>query len=609
MTIHVVSLLDRFAKAFAGLALAAAMLVLASQPAAAVPPLTVTVGSYSLTVGGATTMLTVIGGCSGLDVTAGSTFVVNTPGVVTLSGATVTPAAPGTTTITASYTDDCGTNSGTTNLITVQQSTPATSYLYTGKGFTLFQCLTSPSLDCATPGAGNPYSASNAVTATLTLISGPLGPNLTAFSDFSFQLTMSDGQQTLSSSQDITQQACVSTDGSGKISAWYLDLGDSVNGPQIFTQNGLSNTDGCFAGGGAEDYGRSFFGEGLPYGYNLGRPGPFSPPYRTGSVNANSCIAPQHCDLLGGVLPFTITDTLGLIPTLSDPTITQQLCVVPADPRGRSCGATDDEQPRRLKASDVCPGFGATIVPAYLCGSSGLAPNGTQGTGFALIRGVAEGVDSLNGVIVDFSSNIDAVLPSPGNLRCPQKVGAVGTRTDSLVEEQTPEDSLLLEMTTGCDEARQGHPGASIESAGLKLRLDDTRFDNDEQDVPPLVSFTRYKFRNLLTVVADTHFANSTEQAQLTTCIQHSRGYLNDGSFNCAAEKVYQCDVHVHSIGAADFGPATSPLRLPDPFGDIDSRLGNLFYTINSRIQGHPANPDWPLASDPGLCPHVSPYP
>lgn len=40
----------------------------------------------------------------------------------------------------------------------------------------------------------------------------------------------------------------------------------------------------------------------------------------------------------------------------------------------------------------------------------------------------------------------------------------------------------------------------------------------------------------------------------------------------------------------------------PDPFGDVRGRLGNIFFTINSRILKKPVNAPWPLTTPPPAC-------
>ena len=100
-----------------------------------------------------------------------------------------------------------------------------------------------------------------------------------------------------------------------------------------------------------------------------------------------------------------------------------------------------------------------------------------------------------------------------------------------------------------------------------------------------------------------TKFPSTTPTRQnLQACVNKSQILLNSGPshYFCAAEQVYRCEQIVGNTDFNQFGPTTGPfLRLPDPYGDVVRRLGNLFYTINTRINGQHPNVDWPLSADP----------
>ena len=87
-------------------------------------------------------------------------------------------------------------------------------------------------------------------------------------------------------------------------------------------------------------------------------------------------------------------------------------------------------------------------------------------------------------------------------------------------------------------------------------------------------------------------------KGQLGACLLASAVLLNTGHFACAARTIVRCDA-VADGAAQSFG--SSPNN-PNPFGDVRGRLGNLFYTINTRIGGNPPNPTWPLTSAPPAC-------
>ena len=73
---------------------------------------------------------------------------------------------------------------------------------------------------------------------------------------------------------------------------------------------------------------------------------------------------------------------------------------------------------------------------------------------------------------------------------------------------------------------------------------------------------------------------------------------LNTGHYSCAARNVWLCD-QVAAAKASSFG--SSPDN-PNPFGDVRGRLGNIFFTINSRILKNQPNSSWPLTSPPAAC-------
>jgi hypothetical protein len=517
-----------------------------------------------------------------------------------------------------------------------------TTYSYSGNGFKLFECATSPSPDCAAPGAGNPYTSTNSVTVGLQL-GGPLcgnpgscstAPvNVTCSANF-VSMTLNDGVNTISTNNTCPANATawIATDANGNITAWYVD-GTAANSQDIHTLNdpqGLiaAACDGCYANipnaakGAVQDYGQfSVPDPAQYYGYNLNSAGSFTPGYNGGTTTAGNCSNGQNCSLVPGDTFTILGPNAGAIPPGA--VLTEQECVVPADPRGANCGATNGHLPRTLNVSSLpqCKGFGNEVIPDYLCGASG-----ASGTGFALILGNAEQIDTFNGTYGDSELDVEKVPGLAGaatNPTCPKglpgtplpagvpsALGTVGTRSGSLVEEQTPEQTLdgrpfLLEMTSSCEPPRTNHgPGLTLEGIGFKLRTNDPSVKNKLTDAQNMLVFANYKYVNLDIVMLLTKFpTNTPTRKNLQNCINKSQTLLNSGPshYFCAAEQVYRCDQIVEDQGIpfTQFGPSTSPLRLPDPYGDIVRRLGNLYYTINTRINSQKPNNDWPLTSDP----------
>ena len=117
-----------------------------------------------------------------------------------------------------------------------QPASAQVSYQYTGKPFNVFSCGTNT--DCSTPGpnANTSYSASDFVTATLT-VTAPLPTSQTLLDATTlpgFKLTMNDGIQTVSiPGGPGGAVAVVSTDSAGDIIApWavFINTGGFDNG-------------------------------------------------------------------------------------------------------------------------------------------------------------------------------------------------------------------------------------------------------------------------------------------------------------------------------------------------------------------------------------------
>lgn len=502
---------------------------------------------------------------------------------------------------------------------------PTTTYTYSGHAFTTFECATSPNPDCSRPGPGNPYTTSDSVSAALSL-TAPLGPNLpptnviylTGF----VSLTMNDGQHTIT----VTSSSCngdfcngtayVTTDGNGNINAWWLDatyysqgvstedihtlydpagtIGaacedcyDGTSDPQGTLPNPLGEDEGSFSinNGGANVY---------YYGYVLTTPGSILPPGPGGStvVTPTTCTAASPCQLtptinLGVILAPGVTLPSGAV-------ISETQCFVPADPRGPNCGAVGGKLPTALKISTLpqCAGFGNEVIPAYACGASG-----PSGTGFWLNYGVAESLDATNGLNI-----ITTFTPPPGSTTppCPAAAGdpagaypyaivIAGTRTASNTEEQHPERTLI-DISSGCDNARGlGVPGGSIVGVGFELvqSYPAGKFPVTNPEI--LLGLANYDYINAYIVLGLTNFPKSPPvRAQLLQCLVKSQELVNQGNYACSAQKIYQCEQILESTPVADFGPSASPLRLPDPYGDLKSRLYHQFFLTNTQIAGNP---------------------
>jgi hypothetical protein len=146
-------------------------------------------------------------------------------------------------------------------------------------------------------------------------------------------------------------------------------------------------------------------------------------------------------------------------------------------------------------------------------------------------------------------------------------------------------------MTTFCDKDGSSTRGNSVYAIGGKLS------SALSSNTRSLVAFANDKLVNLGKTVASANIARPT-QGFLDACVITSAILLDSGHYACAARNVWECD-RVVAASPSSFG--SSPNN-PNPFGDVRGRLGNLFFTINSRILKNPPNTTWPLTSPPPAC-------
>jgi len=121
-----------------------------------------------------------------------------------------------------------------------QLASAQATYTYQGNPFTLFSCgpAVPPPGDvlCSTPGPNSftSYTAGNSVSGTLSFAS-PLPPNM-SLQDVKglpgFQLTLNDGQHTVTNALTVGLIAQVATDATGNITSWWMimNTGGTQNG-------------------------------------------------------------------------------------------------------------------------------------------------------------------------------------------------------------------------------------------------------------------------------------------------------------------------------------------------------------------------------------------
>jgi hypothetical protein len=319
------------------------------------------------------------------------------------------------------------------------------------------------------------------------------------------------------------------------------------------------------------------------------------------------------CDLLGGrVLTHQVPPTLSLTGN-----VLEDVCVVAVDPRlvppNNSCTTA-------LPVATVCAGFSSTtsmtVIPASLCGSSG-----PSGKGFALVKTLTQayatpGAYPFNGSLIFNDSNLLNILPpSPTDPLCnpplpsppPPYVPPLGTLAWAPLDGEgvIVEGNNLMEVTSGCDGGTSKSYGMSLFGVGLSL--------NTAAVTGGLVGFTSSKYTNLLTTILNETGASALTAAspptvtapgnftyQLQQCISTSQAAFAKAAtyYDGAALQVLAADQRIGAVAtlAAPFSPVAN---YPNPSGALRSRLQNIYYTINTRLQGHQASSEPPSPLPP----------
>jgi len=293
---------------------------------------------------------------------------------------------------------------------------------------------------------------------------------------------------------------------------------------------------------------------------------------------------PDHgCTLLGGAIK------LGVSSANTGATILDTSCTIDKDPRVDPILFTCDGTP--LPVATLCPGYGPTVIPGYLCGAAGPSMRG-----FSLIKSV-----ELNGfptapsdLLVKEELSADALL-APPNPGCPDLTMSWAPLTG---EGTIPEANDMIELTSYCGSTRAISPGHSLTGVGLQLN---PGFFTGATSADQLVTFANQKLDNLSATVNAANIPDNSVKTALASCVAKTRTYLNDTvnltaptRYACAAHQAWTCD---NSVNTASF--AANPNQL-SAYSAIRGRLANLILTINTRLNGQPASTVWPLA-DPGL--------
>jgi hypothetical protein len=291
-------------------------------------------------------------------------------------------------------------------------------------------------------------------------------------------------------------------------------------------------------------------------------------------ASTTTCTSAAGCNPTGALAHVIVPGATGV-----NGNILEQTCIF-KDPRLLADGTC----PGTLNIARMCPGFAANTIPATMCGASGKDANE-----FAAIQTIANGVDNVPGILVQTVQVPSALIPNTTDPSCTRQVLGWTTLLGSK-EGIEPEGSNIIDMGSYCDNGGVTK-GNSMWLIGGQLS------PAVSSTTPELVAYANQKLLNLGNVVSTATIAKPAKTA-LQICLIASAVLLDTHHFACAARSVYTCDQLVANT-AQSYGTSSSN---PNAYGDVRGRLGNLYFTINSRILRNPANTSWPLQSPPARC-------
>lgn len=295
-------------------------------------------------------------------------------------------------------------------------------------------------------------------------------------------------------------------------------------------------------------------------------------------ASAADCSSGSGCDPTGGLSHLILPGPAGVGPQGVHGNIIEQTCIV-TDTRLRADGSC----PGTLNIATQCPGFAANLIPPTLCGASG-----PQANRFAVVQSIANGVDDVPGILVQTQENPDTLVPGTKPTPDCEPQMALGWAPRLGSDEGTiPEGAAVIDITGYCDKAGGSTRGNSIWTIGGVL-------SSAVSSRKALIGYANDKLANLGRTIKSANIARPI-QGKLDLCLIASALFLNTGRYASASRTVWECDKLV-ADNAQAFG--SSPDN-PNPYGDIRGRLGNVYYTINTRIAHNPPNPIWPLTSPP----------
>jgi hypothetical protein len=329
----------------------------------------------------------------------------------------------------------------------------------------------------------------------------------------------------------------------------------------------------------------------------------------SGSVAATTCVFPSTCAPLGPQLTTQLSGS-GNLPAAAP--LLEESCVVKSDPRVTVVGTTWSCAGGNLDVANYCPGFPSTVLPGSMCGHSG-----PTGAGFVVVKSTAKAVDqNANNTFFQHTVDPNVPLPGPLNLTCPQlEVFAWAPRSDLPLIEGTiveggpaPGSNYFMDLSGFCDAGGGNSHVLSMMAYGLGLNSASTGMTFG------LPGFVKDKFTNLTsTISAASGQIGGSVPATVQGYVNQAQNFFNGGltesasnGYSCAMNSLASGDAFVRANLAAFSGAA--PPGNPNPAGDIDGRLANLFLPIDLYFLMQPANAEWPTKNVPP-CVTLTPSP
>jgi Bacterial Ig-like domain (group 2) len=333
----------------------------------------------------------------------------------------------------------------------------------------------------------------------------------------------------------------------------------------------------------------------------------------SGSVPVTACIAPSSCAPLG---PQLVTQISASATLPAGAPLLEESCVVKTDPRVSFVGGPWSCAGGNLDVANFCPGFPSTVLPGSMCGHSG-----PTGAGFVVVKSTAKAVDqNANNTIFQHTVDPNVPLPGPFNLTCPQlEVFAWAPRSDLPSIEGTvveggpaPGSNYFIDLSGFCDDGGGHSHILSMMAYGLGLNSAQSGMANG------LPGFVTDKFTHLTsTISAASAQIDGSVEPTVQGYVNQAQSFFNAGlaesasnGYSCAMNSLASADAYVlaNLQGFSGGSPSAMPPGNPNPAGEIDGRLANLFLPIDLYFLMQPANAEWPTTNVPP-CVTLTPTP